>query len=102
MHTDTDTIAIASSAHDLLLVQRAIDQARCEILDDIATGRVPSDVDHFARLHDYVDANEYGGCCGWFYDAFIDDDDDGDRLWHHANLVMDAVDSWLRAGRPAS
>lgn len=96
MHTDT------TIADDLLLVQRSIEQAKREILADIASGRVPADVVTFSRLHDYVDANEYGGCCDWFYDHFREDDDcDDDRLWHHANLVMDAVDSWLRAGRPS-
>lgn len=88
-------------ADDLLLVQRSIEQAKREILADIASGRVPADVVTFASLHDYVDANEYGGGCDWFYDHFREDDaNDGDRLWYHANLVMDAVDSWLRAGRP--
>jgi hypothetical protein len=44
-------------------LDRAIKRAKEEILDDIETGRVPATVTRFAELHDYVDANEYGGLC---------------------------------------
>ena len=40
-----------------------IDQMKREILQDISDGIVPETVSSFSELHDYVDANEYGGFC---------------------------------------
>lgn len=34
-----------------------------EILSDVRELKVPVDVKSFSELHDYVDANEYGGFC---------------------------------------
>ena len=45
-----------------------------EIMDDVRSGTVPQDVATFSRLHDYVDANEYGGFC---------DDEVSDALEHY-------------------
>lgn len=52
--------------------------------------RVPSSVASFSELHDYVDANEYGGLCeDWAME--------GDYI-AFGNAVQDAVDAWIRAG----
>src|SRR4051812_44680105 len=40
---------------------RAID----EVKEDIKSGLVPEKVSSFAELHDYVDANGYGGAFFW-------------------------------------
>lgn len=79
-------------------------RAKAEVLADIAAGRVPATVRTFAELHDYVDANYYGGAFDWpgrlascddapagYADAFC-------AFWDDA---QGAVDSWVRAGRPA-
>jgi len=39
------------------------EQITREILQDIDDGIVPPDVNSFSALHDYVDANTYGGFC---------------------------------------
>jgi len=66
-----------------------IERAKVEILADAASGIVPRTCSSFSELHDYVDANGYGG-------AFEHDfDNDETDFW---NSVQDAVDAWLKAG----
>ena len=40
-----------------------IARAKTEILFDVADGTLPKTVANFSELHDYVDANYYGGLC---------------------------------------
>lgn len=66
-----------------------------EIEDDMMTGTVPRDVASFGDLHDYVDANCYGGFCddgtaGTTYNPRSDWDIDS------AGIVQDRVDTILR------
>ncbi len=84
-------------------VAPVVERCKREIRRDIARGTVPATVRTFAELHDYVDANEYGGACetdedglGWW---------DGDEAQRAAamtfwNRVQDAVDAWIRVGMP--
>ena len=65
-----------------------------EILADIAAGRVPTTVASFSELHNYVDANEYGGAC----EGDFDGSDEVVAFW---NRLQNEVDAWLKAGRPA-
>lgn len=69
-------------------IEQRIDQAKQEVLDDIKAGIVPTTVSTFAELHDYVDANEYGGLCddAACFDASCDD----------INVIQDAVGRWLK------
>lgn len=67
-------------------------QVKREILADIAAGVVPASVSEFGELHEYTDANYYGGLC---------DDEQRAHLELEPWLAMqEAVDAWLRAGRP--
>lgn len=71
-----------------------IQRMKIEILTDIENGVVPPTVRDFSTLHDFVDANYYGG--------FIDGDPDApewDALIEQANRCQDAVHRWLQAGR---
>ena len=89
----------------MLIIEHAIERSKAEILEDIATGRVPDTVSSFSELHDYVDANEYGGLCEegtWWSLAESDDDaakaaNGGMYLLHfdQSNAVQNAVDAWL-------
>jgi hypothetical protein len=76
-------------------VVAAVSLAKRQILADIATGRVPATVATFGELHDYVDANEYGGLCR--DDSPFRNDDDGP---YGPNEVQERVHRWLLAGRP--
>lgn len=93
------------------LVADSIEQAKREIMEDIASGRVPFTVSSFGRLHDYVDANCYGGLCedgsGWdaLFPGKYAENGATDGPKHIAvqelfcdavNQVQDAVDLWLR------
>lgn len=77
-HTDTDP-----------LVHTIIERAKKEIMADIETGRVPSTVTTFSELHDYVDANEYGGLTDIPVELNL------------ADRVQNALDGWLRT-RPTT
>ena len=73
------------------LIER-LERAKREVLADVAAGVVPVTVASFSELHDYVDANGYGG-------AFEDDaPDTNDELW---DALQDAVDGWIKSGAMA-
>lgn len=84
-------------------VEQHIEQAKTEILADIASGSVPKSVSSFSELHDYVDANEYGGFCeDGTFDEMIQvyggrDADEGmpSGMIDHLNKVQTAVGEWL-------
>ena len=42
---------------------RVVAQILGEVASDIDDGVVVTDVESFSELHDFVDANEYGGLC---------------------------------------
>ena len=92
----------------MLIIEHAIERSKAEILEDIATGRVPDTVSSFSELHDYVDANEYGGLCEegtWW--CIADDSQDPEWYWgliesdshllhfDQSNAVQNAVDAWV-------
>jgi hypothetical protein len=73
-------------------LEQVIHRAKREILDDIETGNVPASVGSFSELHDFVDANGYGGA--FEEDAHCVDNVD---FW---NAVQNSVNKWLSDGRP--
>jgi len=44
-------------------LDESIERMKQEIIDDIKAGQVPANCPSFSALHDYVDANCYGGFC---------------------------------------
>ena len=94
----------------MFIIEHAIERSKAEILEDIAAGVVPGTVSSFSELHDYVDANEYGGLCEegtWWNLAESDTDaakeaNGGIYLLHfdQSNAVQDAVDAWLKDLNP--
>ncbi len=66
-----------------------IERSKAEILRDVAAGIIPATCASFSELHDYVDANGYGG-------AFEHDfDNEETDFW---NAMQDAVNAWIRTG----
>lgn len=59
-----------------------------DILEDVDAGVIPTTVSTFSELHDYVDANIYGGLC----------DDHAHVRTETVIVVQDEVDRWLAAG----
>lgn len=92
MAIETDTNAI-------------IERIKSEILADVKAGTVPETVASFSELHDYVDANCYGGM-EEIYDNFTEGSDGSDesmtaalnRVSEIMNPAIDAVDAWIKAG----
>ena len=91
----------------MLIIEHAIERSKSEILKDIADGIVPDTVCRFYQLHDYVDANEYGGLCesgSWWMlpddvpDEILELTNEGLQIIHteQSNAVQNAVDAWLK------
>jgi hypothetical protein len=82
-------------------IVRTIAASKTEILGDIADGLVPVTVASFSELHDYRDANCYGGLCDdeWEYRDVFTFDDEG---YARANFIQDRLDDWIRAGFPTA
>ena len=70
-------------------LRRVVERAKAEILADVASGTVPSTCASFSELHDYTDANGYGGA---FERPFDNNETD---FW---NAVQTAVDGWIKQG----
>ena len=70
-------------------VRRIVEQAKREILADVTAGTVPHTCASFSELHDYTDANGYGGAFGRPFDNTEID------LW---NAVQTEVDRWIKQG----
>jgi len=78
-------------------IAAAIARTKREVLADVADGTVPATVADFSELHDYSDANEYGGFCDVEgYAAEVDWSWSGDT--DAVNVVQYAVDAWIKAG----
>lgn len=72
-----------------------------EIIADVVAGQVPRDVVSFSQLHDYVDANCYGGTESLMGDGepvWAQHDLSLDEVCDICNLAMDLVDRWIKAG----
>lgn len=72
------------------LIEVGVATAKAEILSDIRKGEVPCDVAHFAHLHEFVDANEYGQSDDLY--AFLGPDAGCEIL----NEIQCRLDMWLR------
>lgn len=82
-------------------VKDAIELGKREIQLEIAIGRIPPTVVEFAELHNYVDANCFGGLCDdERLDALVDrETNEGSEVFCEiANQVQAALDAWLRHG----
>jgi hypothetical protein len=71
-----------------------IARGKQEIAEDVESGRVPRTVASFSELHEYVDANEYGGICD---EAIVGGLSSVD-FSNLGNIVQDALDAWIKGG----
>jgi len=91
------------------LRKETVARMKAEILEDIQDTMVDKDVKSFSELHNYVDANTYGGMCeDALNDAFCAffggrDEHEGmpDAYIAFLNDCQGDVDEWLKNGRPA-
>lgn len=89
----TDLFPVPSSL--TRYVEMAVDIGWREILADLKQGTIPATVATFSDLHDYVDANEYGGICDMDWDYLFD----GDMkvMIGFGNRVQAALDAKIKA-----
>jgi len=86
------------------LIDSKTEQIKKEVLADIISGIVPTTVNSFSELHDYVDANCYGSFCEDEYFEFLiqnfggRDENEGmpQGMLDFMNQVQDNIDSWLK------
>lgn len=88
-------------------IEEVVARMTQEVMADVYNGRVPFDVKNFSELHDFVDANCYGGFCD---DAIADpmieafggrnpDGDMPDAAVAFFNEAQDRLSNWLVAGK---
>jgi len=66
-----------------------LSQAKKEILHDIEIGVIPKKITSFSELHDFVDANWYGGFCAEGYE--------NTENFEFENSIQNALDSWIKS-----
>lgn len=86
-------ISFAACFRDPSFLSIVVAKVKMEILADMEARVVPKTVTGFSQLHNYVDANMYGGACEWEDFEACDDE-------HIAFLdcVQTVVDRWLASG----
>ena len=87
-------------------IEATVAQMKREILLDIQNGDVPTTVQTFGDLHDFIDANCYGGFCDDSYADFLiaffggRDEFEGmpQAMLDFMNACQDQVNDWLGGG----
>jgi hypothetical protein len=94
---------------NIATIDQTLARMREEILEDIRTHRVPISVSSFSGLHDYVDANAYGGFCDDEYAETLITSFGGrdaeteampDAYLAFMSLAQTAINFWLATGGP--
>lgn len=78
------------------LVEIAVERGKGEILEAISQGQIPATVASFAELHNYVDANGFGGA--FDEDQNLDEDGNGPLDVDFWDDVQTILDTWIKAG----
>lgn len=103
---NVEDLELCGEITDMSMLEETIERMKCEVLADVKSGQVPATVKAFSELHDYVDANEYGGFCDdKFSNALIEhfgglDENTGMplKMLDFINTAQDAIDVWLKEG----
>jgi len=91
---------------ELKMLPDSVARMKLEIIEDVKAGLVPINVTSFSEVHDFRDANCYGGFCDDLVsDFFIEhfggrDSDQGmpQAFIDHINAAQDAIDVWIKDG----
>jgi hypothetical protein len=103
---NVDELEVCGEISDAAMLKEVIERMKREVIADVKSGQVPRTTKTFSELHDYGDANEYGGFCD---DAFIDmltqhfgglDKNTGmpQGMLDFINAAQDAIDIWIKEG----
>ena len=90
----------------MIISEQLAKKMKVEILADMQAGIVPASVQNFSELHDYVDANCYGGT-----EALLDELDAGatsdeqhrktlDTMCDLMNPAMEIINEWIAGSGP--
>jgi hypothetical protein len=101
-----EDLEVCGEISDSAMLKEVIERMKREVIADVKSGQVPRTVKTFAELHDYVDANEYGGFCD---DAFMHmltqhfgglDENKGmpEGMLDFLNAAQDSIDVWIKEG----
>ena len=95
--------------HYMITSNEIAERMKCEILEDVSAGTVPANVAGYTDLHEYVDANCYGGTEALFdaaHAAAPDTEEAHTSAWNSfcdlVNPAIEAVDAWIESGGIAS
>lgn len=85
-------------------LDESIKRMKQEIIEDVQIGRVRADCPSFSALHDYVDANCYGGFCDdevmlALTNCFAGPDENegmSDALIAYLNDAQNSIDHWIK------
>ncbi|WP_459556770.1 hypothetical protein [Lacunimicrobium album] len=90
----------------MITSEQLAEKMQFEILNDMQTGIVPPSVGNFSELHDYVDANCYGGSEALLDELDVSSTTDEEHI-HALNTLCDLmnpaielVNEWLANGGP--
>lgn len=71
-------------------MNNTLSKAKQEILRDIKVGLVPQNIESFVQLHNFVDANCYGGFCNKTYTI--------SENFEFENEIQNELDQWIKNG----
>lgn len=77
-----------------LSLDATVQRMKSEIIHDIKADIIPIDCPSFSALHDYVDANEYGGFC----ESDVSVDVGNDVQVEFINKCQNAIHEWISEG----
>jgi hypothetical protein len=84
--------------------EEVVERMKLEIVADVENGIVPATVADFSSLHEFVDANCYGGASELFGEIVTESSTDEehqaklDKLGAIVNPAIDIVDAWIKHG----
>lgn len=81
-------------------VNRIAEAMKVQIIEDAVSCAIPHSICSFSELHDFVDANEYGGLCSPDSEFYLDKLCNGDfnEAIKLVNEAQNIVSDWLARG----
>ena len=70
-------------------LKTVFEKAKYQILSDIKEGIIPKTIKNLSELHDFVDANYYGGFCDENYVA--------SENFDFENKIQSKLDDWIKS-----
>jgi hypothetical protein len=103
---NVEDLEVCGQITDKAMQDETIERMKREVLKDVKLGKVPSTVKTFAELHDYVDANEYGGFCDEAFSDMLTQHFGGPNkktgmpqgMLDFMNAAQNAIDTWIKEG----